>query len=75
MTGPSSRDILIARRQRNVALVILGTFAVWLPMQWIGAWADVPTRWMALVDFAALGLLAWALIMLLRVRRMRREGE
>jgi hypothetical protein len=74
-TGPSPRDRAIATRQRNVALTILGTFAVWLPLQWAGAAFDLPARWLALADLIALAALAWALIMLLRVRRMRREEE
>ncbi|MGB3407363.1 MAG: DUF5337 family protein [Jannaschia sp.] len=75
MTGPSDPDAQIARRQRNVAFVILGTFAIWLPFQGIGVWLDLSQRLMGLVDLVALASLAWALIMLLRVRKMRREKE
>ena len=75
MTEPSDRDRRIAQTQRNVALTILGTFAIWLPMQGIGAWLDLPFRLMGLLDLVALAALAYALIMLLRVRKMRREKE
>ncbi|TFL20230.1 DUF5337 family protein [Jannaschia formosa] len=75
MTGPSDQDRRIARTQRNVALTILGTFAIWLPLQWAGAAYGLPPRWLALADLVALAALAFALIMLLRVRKMRREKE
>ncbi|PWJ12476.1 DUF5337 family protein [Jannaschia seohaensis] len=75
MTGPSDLQKRIATAQRNVALTILGTFAIWLPLQWAGAAFGIPARWLALADLVALAALAWALIMLLRVRRMRREEE
>ncbi|UWQ17813.1 DUF5337 family protein [Jannaschia sp. M317] len=75
MTGPSSSDRRIAKAQRNVALVILGTFAVWLPLQGLGVWLNLPTRLMGLADLVALAALGFALIMLLRVRKMRREEE
>ena len=75
MTGPSPQDIRIARAQRNVAMVILGTFAVWLPMQGLAVWLDLPVRLMGLLDLVALAALAFALIMLFRARRLRREKE
>lgn len=73
--GPSPRDREVAIRQRNVALTILGTFAVWLPLQWVGAAYGLPGRWLALADLIALAALAWALIMLLRLRTLRRKED
>ncbi|GIT92912.1 hypothetical protein JANAI62_33700 [Jannaschia pagri] len=75
MTEPTPHDRQIARIQRNAALVILGTFAVWLPAQGLAAWLDLPVRLMGLLDLVALAALAWALILLWRVRRMRRKEE
>jgi hypothetical protein len=74
-TGPSPRDREIAKHQRNVALIILGTFAVWLPLQWAGAAYGIPARWLGLADLIALAALGWALFTLLRVRRLRREED
>jgi hypothetical protein len=70
-----SRNARIARRQRNVALLIVGTFLVWMPLQALGAYLDLPTRLMGLADLIALALLGTALFMLLGIRRMRREEE
>ncbi|WP_298429469.1 DUF5337 family protein [uncultured Jannaschia sp.] len=75
MTEPSPSDVSIARMQRNIALVILGTFAIWLPMQGIAYWLDLPTRLMGLLDLVALAALGWALFMLLRVRKLRRKED
>lgn len=75
MNQDASRDRQIAQGQRNVALVILGTFAVWLPMQGVGVWLNLSTRLMGLLDLVALAALAGALIMLLRVRKLRRQEE
>ncbi|WP_371157745.1 DUF5337 family protein [Jannaschia sp. 2305UL9-9] len=75
MTEPTDRNRQIAKTQRTIALVILGTFAIWIPFQGLGAWLNLPTRLMGLLDLVALAALGWALIMLLRVRKMRREEE
>ncbi|MEM7644338.1 MAG: DUF5337 family protein [Pseudomonadota bacterium] len=75
MTGPSDRHAEIARRQRNVALLIVGTILVWMPFQALGAYANLPVRLMGLADLIALALLGWALFMLLGIRKLRREKE
>jgi hypothetical protein len=75
MTGPSDRTAEIARRQRNVALMIVGTFLVWMPLQALGAYANLSPRLMGLADLIALAVLGVALFMLLGIRRMRREEE
>ncbi|MEL6585096.1 MAG: DUF5337 family protein [Pseudomonadota bacterium] len=75
MTGPTPRDILIAKRQRLVATVILGAIFLRVVAQGVGAYLDLPTRWVILADLAALGALAWALIVLVGVWRLRREKE
>jgi hypothetical protein len=75
MTGPSPRQEEIARRQRRVALIIVGTLVLWLPFQALGAYAGVPVRWMALADLVALAALAWALIAMVGIWRLRREEE
>ncbi len=75
MTGPSARDMLIAKRQRTASIVIIGTFAIWVIVQALGAYLGLPVRWVALVDLVALAALAWALIIVVGVWRMRREKE
>lgn len=75
MTGPSDTNAEIARRQRRVALMIIGTFVVWLPVQALGAYMGLPVRLMGLIDIAALAMLGWALIMLVGIWRMRRKED
>ncbi|MEM9795126.1 MAG: DUF5337 family protein [Pseudomonadota bacterium] len=75
MTGPSQHDMAIARRQRRIGMVILGTFVTWALAQFVGARLGLPLRWIALVDLAALAALGWALVLTYGVWRMRREKE
>ncbi|WGH77649.1 DUF5337 family protein [Jannaschia ovalis] len=75
MTGPSDTTAEIARRQRRVAMLIIGTFVIWVPMQALGAYFGLPVRLMGLIDIAALAVLAWALILLVGVWRMRRKED
>lgn len=75
MTGPSARDILIAKRQRLVATVIIVAVLLWVGAQALGALFNLPVRWVVLMDLAALAALAWALIVLVGVWRLRREKE
>lgn len=75
MSGPPDKHAEITRRQRNVALLIVGTIVVWMPFQAFGAYANLPVRLMGLADLIALALLGWALFMLLGIRKLRREKE
>jgi hypothetical protein len=71
MTGPDPRDRLIESRSRTIGAVILATIGLWVLVQYLGARYGVPARWMGLADLAALGALAWAVIVAIRtfVRR------
>ncbi|MEM8823936.1 MAG: DUF5337 family protein [Pseudomonadota bacterium] len=75
MSEPSETNAEVARRQRNVAILIVGTIVVWMPFQALGAYANLPVRLMGLADLVALALLGWALFMLWGIRRLRRGKE
>lgn len=73
MTEPSQTLRDRARRQRRIAVTILGAFAVWAAAQFVGARLGVPARWIALLDLAALAVLGWAVVSALGLWRTRKE--
>ena len=53
------------RRQTRIAsIVIFCAIILWMAAQWLGGQMEWPIRFVFLFDFAALGALAWALIVL-----------
>jgi hypothetical protein len=71
MTGPTQRDRMVQARSRTVGAVILATIGLWVLVQYLGARYGIPARWMVLADLAALGALAWAVIVAVRTLRER----
>ena len=69
MSDPSD----IARRQRRIGSVILGTMLLWVAVLFLAGLLDLPPRWVALADLAALAALAWAVIMAVGLWRARRR--
>ena len=63
----------LARRSRLIASVIIGTVALWVLAQYVGAQLDVPTRWLGLLDLIALVALGWALVAVIQLWRARRS--
>ena len=67
---PEDRDrsAARARKQRRIATLILGTFALWVFVQFMAGQLGWPVRLVALIDLAALALLgvglwmAWGLL-------------
>lgn len=62
-----------ARQARLVALVLVGTMALWLGAQWMGGRLGLPARFVFLFDFAAIAAFVWALAVSLRLWRQRRD--
>lgn len=77
MTEPQTTEIeqQLARRARNVALVMAGTMILWLGGQWLGRTLGMPGKYAFLFDFAALAAFIWALVVTNQIRRARRAGQ
>lgn len=70
---PSPRDQASARQARLVAIVLVGTMALWLGAQWMGGRLGLPVRFVFLFDFAAVAAFVWALVVSWRLWRQRRD--
>ncbi len=66
-----TRDVARAQA-RLAAIVIAATMVGWLGLSFAGGALGLPVRFAFLVDFAALGAFAFALIVLARVWRAGR---
>ena len=75
MTGPSDKDLAIARRSARVALVVIGAFVCWGLLQALGAQYDLSRRTMGLGDSVALVAMGWAMYEAVMIWRLRREKE
>lgn len=63
------------RQARLAAIVILVAMVGWMLVSFLGGKLGLPVRFAFLVDFAAIGALIWALVVLFKVWRQRQEGE
>lgn len=70
----SEQEIAIARKARMVGVVMAITMVVWLGAQWIGGKADLPVRFVFLLDFAALAAFVWAFVNIYQIWRARQQG-
>ena len=77
MNAPSEQDrarlVDRARKQRRIAVLILGTFVTWAVVQFLAAQFGWPLRWVGLIDLIALALLGVGLWMAWGLLRARRE--
>ncbi len=62
-------------RIRLASIVIVVTMPLWLGISFLGGKLGVPPRFAFLSDFAALAAFIFALVVLVRVWRQRRNGE
>lgn len=54
--------------------VIIGSFSAWMALNlFLGEALGLTARWIFLADFAVLAALLWAMIVLVRLWRARRE--
>jgi hypothetical protein len=61
---------------RLAAIVIAATMILWMGASYLGGELGLPARFAFLLDFAALAAFFWALVVLFRIWRRRREhGE
>jgi hypothetical protein len=68
-------EAVLSARARMVAVVIVFTMVLWMGGQWVGAQSGVATRWLFLLDFAALAALFWSLFVAWQIWRRRREAD
>ena len=70
--SPESPDPL-TRQARQASIVIFVAMVGWMLAQWLGGQLGLPANYVFLVDLSALAALAWALVVLYRVLRRRRD--
>lgn len=68
---PPTSDARRARAARLVAVVLVGTMALWLIAQSLGAHYGWQTRFAFLFDLAAIAAFVWALVVTYRIWRER----
>ncbi len=65
----------LARKGRTVGLVIAIAMVLWMGAQWLGRTMGLPPRYAFLFDFAAIGALIWALIVIYQIWRARQNNN
>ncbi len=73
MTIPDPRERQMARQARLVAIVLVGTMAVWIGAQYLGGQLGWPLRFALLFDLLALAGFIWAMVVTYRIWRQRRS--
>lgn len=63
----------LTRQARQASIVIFVAMLGWMLFQWLGGQMGLPIRFLFLADLVAMAALAWALIVLYRVWRKRRD--
>lgn len=67
------RDKEMAKRARMLSFVIAGTMILWMGGQWIGGELGIDTRFVYLLDLAAIAAFVWALVVAFGIWRARRN--
>lgn len=68
-------SVRLAKQARLVAIVLVATMVLWMGANFMGAQIGLPTRWLFLFDFAALGAFVWALIVTFGIWRARQSEK
>ena len=63
------------KQGRLIALIIAGSVLSWSVLQGVAPSLGISARYMLLIDFFTLTALAWAMILLYKIVRSRREGR
>jgi spore maturation protein SpmA len=72
MKKPDTQEIKIAQQARRVGLVLIGTMAVWLGLQYFGGKEGWDPKYILLIDLAALAGFIWALVVTYQIWRNSR---
>ncbi len=67
-------DRRLSRQARVVSIVIAVTMVLWLGAQWLGREIGLAGRYAILFDLMALAAFFWALVVIFRIWRRRREN-
>ncbi len=62
-------------QSRIAAIVILVTFPVWMALSWLGGRMGWNASYAILADLVALAAFFWAMVVLFKVWRRRRQNE
>jgi hypothetical protein len=75
--APRNTDASVrtAKQAKLVAIVLVATMVLWMGANFIGAELGLPTRWLFLFDFAALGAFIWTLIVTFGIWRARQSEK
>jgi hypothetical protein len=73
MPDPRPDPVALARlrQMRLVGVVLLATVVLWMAAQWLGGTLGWETRFVFLIDFAALAAFLWALVVTFQIWRGR----
>jgi len=69
------KDQALAKKARMVSVVIAVTMLVWLGAQWLGEKFAMQTRFVFLLDLAALAAFVWAFVVIYQIWRDRRQQD
>jgi hypothetical protein len=70
---PSKIDVQNAKDSRLVAIVLVGTMALWLGAQWMGGELGWEPRFVFLFDLAALAAFFWTMVVTYRIWRRNKS--
>jgi len=68
---PDPADRKRAAQARQVGIVLAGTIIVWMGAQWLGGQMGWQTRYVFLLDLAAIAAFLWALVVTYQIWRGR----
>ncbi len=68
---PDPSQVQRARQARRAAVVLVGTMAIWLLVQLIGAEYGWPVEYTLLVDLAAAAGFIWSMVVTYKIWRAR----
>jgi Family of unknown function (DUF5337) len=69
---PDPQDLKRASQARLVGIVLAVTMILWMGAQWLGGQLGLDTRYVFLLDFAAIGAFLWAMVVTYQIWRGRR---
>lgn len=72
---PSKTDLQNARDARLVAIVLVGTMALWLGSQWFGKQFGLDGRYVWLFDGAAIAAFFWTMVVTYRIWRRQKASS
>ncbi len=71
----ASKDRALAKKGQTVGLVIAITMVLWLIANLAGPQLGMPGRYAFLFDFAALGALIWAMVVIFQMWQSRQADK